>query len=146
MGDFKPFLLAALDNHEDSQVGIAAVGVVSDLCRSLETNILAYMDEIMEKLLAILQDPNVKKSVKTQVLNAFGDIALALNGQYSRYLELNMKWLAEAIAAAQVTNSVKYLLLFYLILIISRTIMIKWNMWRICVRAVAMHFRALSRQ
>lgn len=106
MVDFKPYLLSALDNHEDAQVGIAAIGVVSDLCRAFEGNIGAYMDEIMEKLLGILQNPNVKKSVKAQVLNTFGDIALALNAQYSRYLDLNMKWLSDAIAAAQITNPV----------------------------------------
>jgi len=55
MPDFKPFLLAALENHDDAQIGIAAVGVVSDLCRAFETNISGYMDEIMERMLGILQ-------------------------------------------------------------------------------------------
>uniref|UniRef100_A0A914LJG5 Importin N-terminal domain-containing protein n=1 Tax=Meloidogyne incognita TaxID=6306 RepID=A0A914LJG5_MELIC len=105
MPDFKPFLLAALENHDDAQIGIAAVGVVSDLCRAFETNISGYMDEIMERMLGILQDANAKKNVKTQVLNTFGDVALALNAQYSRYLDLNMKWLTEAISAAQITNA-----------------------------------------
>jgi importin subunit beta-1 len=106
MPEFKPFLLNALSNHEDPQVSIAAIGVVSDLCRAFEANIIGHMDEIMEKLLNILQNPSVQKSVKAQVLNTFGDVALALNSQYTRYLEVNMKWLAEAIAAAQITNPV----------------------------------------
>ena len=108
MPEFKPYLLTALDNHEDSQVAIAAIGVVSDLCRAFEANIITFMDEIMEKLLGILQDQNVKKTVKAQVLNTFGDVALALNSQYTRYLDVNMKWLAEAIAAAQITNPVSF--------------------------------------
>uniref|UniRef100_A0A914HA48 Importin N-terminal domain-containing protein n=1 Tax=Globodera rostochiensis TaxID=31243 RepID=A0A914HA48_GLORO len=89
--EFKPYLLNALNNHEDSQANISTV-----------------MDEIMEKLLGILQDPNVKRTVKSQVLNAFGDVALALNAQYSRYLGMNMKWLTDAIAAAQITNPEDY--------------------------------------
>ena len=56
----------------------------------------------------------MKKVVKTQVLNTFGDVALALNAQYSRYLELNMKWLTEAISAAQITNPVR--IYFYFLL------------------------------
>lgn len=123
MGEFKPYLLSALDNHEDSQVCVAAIGVIADLCRAFEANIATVMDEIMEKLFGILQvkslinfftfkalffqqDPNVKRVVKSQVLNVFGDVALALNTQYTRYLDMNMKWLAEAIAAAQITNPV----------------------------------------
>jgi importin subunit beta-1 len=108
MQDFKPFLLAALDNHEDGHVGIAAIGVVSDLCRAFESGISEYMDEIMQRLLAILEDVKVNKSVKTQVLNTFGDVALSLNASYSRYLDVNMKWLSEAIAAAQITNPDDY--------------------------------------
>ncbi|KAL3122426.1 hypothetical protein niasHT_001461 [Heterodera trifolii] len=106
--EFKPFLLTSLDNHEDPQVCIAAIGVISDLCRAFEQHIAYVMDEIMEKLLGILQDPKVKRTVKSQVLNAFGDVALALNAQYSRYLASNMKWLSDAIAAAQITNPDDY--------------------------------------
>ena len=55
LADFKPFLMSALDNHEDAQVCLAAIGVVSDLCRAFEIKIFPIMDEIMQKLLAILQ-------------------------------------------------------------------------------------------
>lgn len=55
MGVFKPYLFACLDNHEDSQVCIASIGVVADLCRAFEGKIFPLMDEIMAKLIAILQ-------------------------------------------------------------------------------------------
>ena len=54
------------------------------------------------------QDQRVKRAVRTQVLYSFGDVAVALNADYSRYLEVNMRWLTEAIAAAQVTNPVRF--------------------------------------
>ena len=55
IGVFKPYLLAALDNHEDSQVCIAAVGAVAELCKAFEVKISPIMDEIMAELFAILQ-------------------------------------------------------------------------------------------
>lgn len=55
MDSFKPFLFHALDLHDDTQVCITAVGVVSDLCRAFDEKILPIMDEIMAKLLHILQ-------------------------------------------------------------------------------------------
>uniref|UniRef100_A0A915ELT2 Importin N-terminal domain-containing protein n=1 Tax=Ditylenchus dipsaci TaxID=166011 RepID=A0A915ELT2_9BILA len=108
MVDFKPYLFAALDSHEDTQVCITAVGVLSDLCRAFEANIAVIMDEIMAKLFDILQDAKAKRNVKAHVLNIFGDIALALNAHFVRYLDSCVKWLTDAIAAAQVTNPEDY--------------------------------------
>ena len=59
MNAFKPFLFASLDNHEDSQICIAAIGVVADLCRTFEGKIFPIMDEIMAKLIAIIQVPTI---------------------------------------------------------------------------------------
>lgn len=47
MDHFKPFLVAGLRNHAEHQVCQAAVGIVADLCRSLESKILPYVDELM---------------------------------------------------------------------------------------------------
>lgn len=55
MEKFKPYLFASLDSHEETQLCIAAIGVVSDLCRAFEGRILPLMDEVMAKLLDILQ-------------------------------------------------------------------------------------------
>jgi len=55
MGGFKPCLLHALDAHEDSQLCISAIGVVSDLCRCFEAKIVPEMDEVMGRLMSILE-------------------------------------------------------------------------------------------
>jgi len=68
LADFKPFLMSALDNHEDSQVCLAAIGVVSALCRAFEIKIFPIMDEIMQKLLAILQ---VFFAIKLLIINIY---------------------------------------------------------------------------
>jgi importin subunit beta-1 len=105
---FKPFLMASLGNHEDSQVCLSAIGVVSDLCRAFEEHIFAMTDEIVAHLLQILQDPKVKRNVRPHALSCFGDIAIALNAKFLRYLETVAKWLNDAIEAANITNPEDY--------------------------------------
>lgn len=56
MDSFKPYLFHTLGMHEDTQVCITAIGVVSDLYRVFEEELLLTIsDEIMEKLIFILQ-------------------------------------------------------------------------------------------
>uniref|UniRef100_A0A915ELT9 Exocyst complex component Sec6 n=1 Tax=Ditylenchus dipsaci TaxID=166011 RepID=A0A915ELT9_9BILA len=62
--------------------------VLSDLCRAFEANIAVIMDEIMAKLFDIL--------------------SVGLNANFVRYLDSCVKWLTDAIAAAQVTNPEDY--------------------------------------
>lgn len=65
---FKPYLYASLDAHEDPQVCTAAIGVISDLCRAFEARISSMTDELMQKLIAILE-----------VSASFGRISCLLN-------------------------------------------------------------------
>lgn len=87
METLKPFLVFALQNHSDTDVCQAAVGVVADLCRAFEADVIEYMDQLILLLHAILQNNAVDKSVKAQVLSVFGDIALAVGPQFVRYAE-----------------------------------------------------------
>lgn len=52
---FKPFLVAGLHNHEEGQVCSAAIGVLVDLCRALEANLMPHLDEFMGLLFQIVQ-------------------------------------------------------------------------------------------
>ncbi|XP_012892313.1 PREDICTED: importin subunit beta-1, partial [Dipodomys ordii] len=51
MEAFKPFLGIGLKNYAEYQVCLAAVGLVGDLCRALQSNILPFCDEVMQLLL-----------------------------------------------------------------------------------------------
>lgn len=46
MEAFKPFLGIGLKNYAEYQVCLAAVGLVGDLCRALQSNILPFCDEV----------------------------------------------------------------------------------------------------
>ena len=50
MESFAPFLFAALKNHEDIEVCIAAIGLINDISRSLNEGILPYCDRILRLL------------------------------------------------------------------------------------------------
>uniref|UniRef100_A0A8C7D9F7 Karyopherin subunit beta 1 n=2 Tax=Oncorhynchus kisutch TaxID=8019 RepID=A0A8C7D9F7_ONCKI len=104
MDAFKPFLGIGLKNYAEYQVCLAAVGLVCDLCRALMSNILPYCDEIMQLLLENLGNENVHRSVKPQILSVFGDIALAIGGEFKKYLEIVLDTLQQA-SQAQVDKT-----------------------------------------
>ena len=55
MESLKPFLLAALQNHEEYAVCQIAVGVVGDICRSLNEQAVPYCNDFMVVLMHDLQ-------------------------------------------------------------------------------------------
>lgn len=115
-----PVLYTALNNHGEYQICAAAVGVVVELSRSLSERLVPYCDQIMTHLFNCLnvrsclrwiartclffQDDKLHRSVKPQILSTFGDIALAIGGQFKNYLEHVLGTLNQA-CRAQVTQT-----------------------------------------
>ncbi|NXT29950.1 IMB1 protein, partial [Syrrhaptes paradoxus] len=66
MDAFKPFLGIGLKNYAEYQVCLAAVGLVGDLCRALQSNILPFCDEVMQLLLE-----NLGVSVYLRISNSW---------------------------------------------------------------------------
>ncbi|OBS77424.1 hypothetical protein A6R68_16137 [Neotoma lepida] len=85
------------------QVCLAAVGLVGDLCRALQSNILPFCDEVMQLLLENL-GVSILKKLSPQILSVFGDIALAIGGEFKKYLEVVLNTLQQA-SQAQVDKS-----------------------------------------
>lgn len=96
MESFRPFLVLGLQNHQETQVCLAAVGVCADLCRSMGTDMIPYCDEIMTLLLEALNDPALGRNVKPQILSTFGDIALAIGPGIQKYAEVMLNTLSKA--------------------------------------------------
>ncbi|KAK9764087.1 karyopherin Kap95 [Basidiobolus ranarum] len=93
---FSPFLYSALQNHEEHQLCSIAVGLIGDICRGLGDQILPYCDSFMTLLVQNLQSPVLHRNVKPAILSCFGDIALAVGGQYEAYLSISMSMLQQA--------------------------------------------------
>jgi len=96
MSHFRSFLILGLRNHEEHQVCAVAVGVVGDIARALINKIAPYCDEIVAILLANLQNPALNRNVKPPILSCFGDIALAIGGEFTKYLGIVMNMLQQA--------------------------------------------------
>lgn len=96
---FGPVLLMGLRNSDEYMVCSVAVGVVGDLCRSLEKQILPLCDDIVTALIEILKNPSLNRAVKPPVLSCFGDIALAIEGDYERYAPPSLQMILQAAGA-----------------------------------------------
>jgi len=96
MPSLRLFLLMGLRNHEEYAVCSVAVGVVGDISRAIQRKISPHCDEIITILLGNLQNPALNRSVKPPILSCFGDIALAICGDFQKYLAVVMTMLQQA--------------------------------------------------
>ncbi|GFH57808.1 hypothetical protein CTEN210_14284 [Chaetoceros tenuissimus] len=91
-----PFLVMGLKNFQAYHVCSIAVGLVGDIARAIEKEILPYCNDIMTALVESLQNQNLHRSVKPPVLSCFGDIALAVAEGFEPYLQVSMMMLMQA--------------------------------------------------
>jgi importin subunit beta-1 len=81
-----PVLELALQNYQEKETCQFAVSNVGDVCRAVHEQIFPYCDRLMTLLLQILQNNEVHRDIKPQILNAFGDIAMAVGDRFENYL------------------------------------------------------------
>mmetsp|Transcript_64086 Transcript_64086/g.167769 ORF Transcript_64086/g.167769 Transcript_64086/m.167769 type:complete len:858 (+) Transcript_64086:209-2782(+) len=93
---FAPHLKVGLENYEDVQVCYMATGVVGDFCRALEGRFITYCDTILQILYGNLQNKAVDRKIKAAIMSCFGDIALAISGDFEKYLAPVVQMLQEA--------------------------------------------------
>ncbi|KAJ3081638.1 karyopherin beta [Quaeritorhiza haematococci] len=96
MDSFTPFLFQALSNVEEHSMCSIAVGLVGDISRALNDQVLVYCDNFMNYLMNALQSPVLHRNVKPVIVSCFGDIALAIGGQFEKYLKVVMLVLQQA--------------------------------------------------
>ncbi|KAJ3074416.1 karyopherin beta [Podochytrium sp. JEL0797] len=97
MNDFNPHLIRALQNPQDHQLTAIAVGMIGDICRSLNEQILPFCRDYMNCLVENLKSPILDKSVKPSILSTFGDIAIAIGGEFEPFIEAVMGIIDEAV-------------------------------------------------
>ena len=109
-----PFLIGAINPQQqqngdssgapqqqlDTQVAIAAVGLVGDISRSLGEGMFPFTHDIMQALMGLLSNPYADRSVKPHVLSALGDVALALGTKFEAFLPATMLALQQAAGTA----------------------------------------------
>ncbi|ROT40911.1 ARM repeat-containing protein [Sodiomyces alkalinus F11] len=96
MGAFTPYLYDALANQEEPALCAMAIGLVSDLTRSLGELSQPYCDNFMNHLLNNLKSPALSNQFKPAILQCFGDIAGAIGGHFEAYLAVIAQVLQQA--------------------------------------------------
>lgn len=99
MAQFMPILRVGIQRHEEPTVCGMCIATVGDLGRSLSKKVLAYCDDILTVMYTLVNDANVSRKLKPGIIQCFGDIALATEGSFERYLPPVVQVLQQASAA-----------------------------------------------
>jgi len=113
MDAFFPYLIMGLNNHVETTICQASLGLIGDICRALGVKILPFCDTIMTILFETLRNNNVGRQIKVQILAVFGHMALAIGPEFKKYLEVVLGMLHQA-SQAQVKKVRLFILLFLL--------------------------------
>ncbi|KAF4954793.1 hypothetical protein FGADI_5092 [Fusarium gaditjirri] len=96
MDAFAPFLYNALGNQDEPSLCSMAIGLVSDITRSLGERSQPYCDNFMNYLLNNLRSTTLANQFKPAILQCFGDIAGAIGGHFETYLSVVAQVLEQA--------------------------------------------------
>jgi importin subunit beta-1 len=96
MPTFAPYLYKGLESEDEPALCSMCIGLIGDLARSLDDKIQPWCDDIMNHLLQLLQSPSFGQQFKPSILQLFGEIATAINGQFEVYLQVVAQVLQQA--------------------------------------------------
>jgi importin subunit beta-1 len=96
MEAFAPHLYNALGNQEEPGLCSMAIGLVSDITRSLGEKVQPFCDAFMNYLLENLKGNHLGNQFKPAILQCFGDIAQAIGGHFETYLSVVAQVLQQA--------------------------------------------------
>ncbi|MCJ1261525.1 karyopherin beta [Lobaria immixta] len=114
MDSFAPFLYNALGNQDELGLCAMAIGLVSDITRSLGEASQPYCDTFMNYLLSNLRSTSVSNQFKPAILQCFGDIAQAIGPHFEAYLNVVALVLQQA-ATVTMSDNGAYEMLDYII-------------------------------
>jgi importin subunit beta-1 len=114
MEAFSPFLYNALGNQEEPALCSMAIGLVSDITRSMGPPCQPYCDTFMNYLLNNLRSTALANQFKPAILQCFGDIAGAIGGHFETYLSVVAQVLQQA-AGVQASPDGSYEMFDYVI-------------------------------
>jgi importin subunit beta-1 len=114
MEAFSPFLYNALGNQEEPALCSMAIGLVSDITRSMGPPCQPYCDTFMNYLLNNLRSTALANQFKPAILQCFGDIAGAIGGHFETYLSVVAQVLQQA-AGVQASPDGSYEMFDYVV-------------------------------
>lgn len=85
-----------------------AVGTIGDISRAINDGLVPYCDTLMTTLTENIQSPILHRDVKPMIISSFGDIALAIGGNFDKYLSVVMSILNSAFASTATESGGDY--------------------------------------
>ncbi|KAF1954761.1 ARM repeat-containing protein [Byssothecium circinans] len=104
MEAFSKFLYNALGNQDEPALCSMAIGLVSDITRSLGDKVQPFCDAFMNYLLNNLRSNQLGNQFKPAILQCFGDIAHAILGAFEMYLAVVAQVLQQASSVSLTTE------------------------------------------
>lgn len=98
MPHFEAHLRVGLQNHEDVTVCLISTRLVGDCCTALQTRVAPYCENFLQILYTNLQNQAVDRRIKATIMSVFGDIAMAVAGDFDKYLAPVVQMLTQASA------------------------------------------------
>jgi importin subunit beta-1 len=92
------YALAALQ-MKSQNLPVAAASLIGDVTRALGSAFVPFADETMATLLRLLQDSTLPREIKPALISCIGDVALAINDSFERYLQTVLHLLTQAVSA-----------------------------------------------
>jgi importin subunit beta-1 len=89
-------LIAGLRNSASYSLCNICIGLTGDIAAGIGIHILPYCDEIMTVLLTTLGDKSANRFLKSTVIAAFNEIAMAIEENFEKYIPSIMPILAQA--------------------------------------------------
>merc|ERR1719326_185143 len=99
MQHFMPVLKVGLGRFEEETVCGICVATLGDVARATEKAIVPYCEDILTVLYTLVNDASVNRKLTPPIIQCFGDIALAAEGDYERFLGPVVTVLQQASAA-----------------------------------------------
>jgi len=78
-------LIVGMRNWQDHKSCKVCIGLVGDISRAVGKKILTFCDDIVRGLLDDVRTVDLDRTVKPVILSCFGDIAMAIKGDFIRY-------------------------------------------------------------
>mmetsp|Transcript_10882 Transcript_10882/g.21872 ORF Transcript_10882/g.21872 Transcript_10882/m.21872 type:complete len:855 (-) Transcript_10882:230-2794(-) len=76
LGELTPFLLKCLENENNYQTCSLAIGVIGDICRTADSEIELFVEQVAGIIFSILKNNNTISSIKPLILVCLGDLSL----------------------------------------------------------------------
>ena len=100
-----PSIMIGIKNTDEDDLCHVAIGVIGDLCSSLQEKFIPYSHDVLVAIKTCLESQDVDRELKTSFIGCLGDLALNLGGEhFSSYLSTFMMIIGQMYGESKTIN------------------------------------------